>query len=186
MIYQKSGGQLASKKKIYIFAHQVNAKVISFMLCWVSTWCARLKQMTWHAHAQWIACALEMRSSNKRERPFKFINLCNGMQWIEVVFHLTILWTLSNEISNVGVIWNYSHQCRTFQNWSCHATISNISNGQHVNKHVIAVKPYHSPMFLKKKGIKKRFAIVWSTWQSKLIIARCDHKLLFKEPFRIV
>ena len=132
--------------------------------------------MTWHAHAQWIACALEMRSSNKRERPFKFINLCNGMQWIEVVFHLTILWTLSNEISNVGVIWNYSHQCRTFQNWSCHATISNISNGQHVNKHVIAVKPYHSAMFLKKKGIKKRFAIIWSTWQSKLIRALCDVK----------
>ena len=33
-----------------------------------STRCARLK-MTWHVRDQWIACALEMRSSNGHERP---------------------------------------------------------------------------------------------------------------------
>ena len=42
----------------------------SSALCFVefSNRCAHLKMM-WHARDQWIACALEMRSSNGRQRP---------------------------------------------------------------------------------------------------------------------
>ena len=42
----------------------------SSTLCFVefSNRCARLKMM-WHARDQWIACTLEMRSSNGHERP---------------------------------------------------------------------------------------------------------------------
>ena len=43
-------GQLfsqATEHPAIIFAHQVNAKVISSIFCWVSTRCACLKYMTW-------------------------------------------------------------------------------------------------------------------------------------------
>ena len=67
MICRKKVGVTEHPTKI--FAHQVNAKVISsiFLLSF-RLGDARLK-MTWHARDQWIACALEMRSSNGRERP---------------------------------------------------------------------------------------------------------------------
>ena len=40
----------------------------------------------------------------------------------------------------------------------------------------------------KNLGFCEIFVItfLWSTWQSKLIWALCDHKLLLKEPIRIV
>ena len=51
----------------------------SSALCFVefSYRCARLK-MTWHARDQWIACALEMRSSNGREHPQVQCGSCYG------------------------------------------------------------------------------------------------------------
>ena len=61
----------STRNKGYLIFHSYSKMDVRApcVFCRISPGCARFYYMTWHARAQWIACALEMRTSNRRERP---------------------------------------------------------------------------------------------------------------------